>query len=381
MYQRRRLLQFLAMGGCLSTLPAGPSRSQGVGTDYDVIVIGAGLAGLVAAHRLATLEAELKVLVLEARDRIGGRVHSLERPELRRRAEQGALFLPDDPDWAPLDEYDLTVTPMGPGRRVLEPAMGALVDALAAGSVGRVQLSSEVTRVFWSEGLVGVNYLNRGLESAVSARSLVVTVPPTVLQRGDISFSPELPAAKRAAFAAVTGSPALVLAGIFAPEDAALPAGQDRWIKEDESRCLRAFVAGARGEVLLEAEYRGSRAALLATQPRELVETLFLRDFADALVRQPDRGQALWLGRTDWGAEPFSAGAWLSAPNAATQLALGESLANTLHFGGDTTQVGAARADLASAYASGERVARAVALSLDVIFDPDESEAPVLDPY
>ena len=42
---------------------------------YDVIVIGAGASGLAAARDL--VEAGARVLVLEARDRIGGRVHSV----------------------------------------------------------------------------------------------------------------------------------------------------------------------------------------------------------------------------------------------------------------------------------------------------------------
>jgi monoamine oxidase len=42
----------------------------------DVIVIGAGVAGLVAASELA--EAGFSVIVLEARDRIGGRIFTLK---------------------------------------------------------------------------------------------------------------------------------------------------------------------------------------------------------------------------------------------------------------------------------------------------------------
>ena len=42
--------------------------------DADVIIIGAGAAGLAAARELSA--AQLKVIVLEARDRIGGRIHT-----------------------------------------------------------------------------------------------------------------------------------------------------------------------------------------------------------------------------------------------------------------------------------------------------------------
>jgi len=43
--------------------------------DFDVLVIGAGAAGLAAGHRLS--EARLSSLVLEARGRIGGRAHTM----------------------------------------------------------------------------------------------------------------------------------------------------------------------------------------------------------------------------------------------------------------------------------------------------------------
>src|SRR5205809_3272673 len=62
-----------------------------VGVDADTIVIGAGAAGLAAARSLAGRS--VRVLVLEARDRVGGRVWS--RPVARNAtpAELGAEFI------------------------------------------------------------------------------------------------------------------------------------------------------------------------------------------------------------------------------------------------------------------------------------------------
>jgi monoamine oxidase len=59
------------------------------GTDCDVVVIGAGLSGL---HAAATLEASgLRVLVLEAQQRVGGRIHSMR--QLGGTAEAGGTYI------------------------------------------------------------------------------------------------------------------------------------------------------------------------------------------------------------------------------------------------------------------------------------------------
>ena len=59
------------------------------GTDCDVIVVGAGLSGL---HAALTLEAVgLRVLVLEAQQRVGGRVHSMR--QLGGTAEAGGTYI------------------------------------------------------------------------------------------------------------------------------------------------------------------------------------------------------------------------------------------------------------------------------------------------
>jgi monoamine oxidase len=62
-----------------------PNRSA------DVIVIGAGVAGLAAAGELA--RRKLRVLIIEARDRIGGRVATIRRPGWRHPIELGAQFV------------------------------------------------------------------------------------------------------------------------------------------------------------------------------------------------------------------------------------------------------------------------------------------------
>lgn len=53
--------------------------------DYDVIVVGAGLAGLAAARELLRNEPSLRVLVVEAKERIGGRILTVPMRAVRGR--------------------------------------------------------------------------------------------------------------------------------------------------------------------------------------------------------------------------------------------------------------------------------------------------------
>src|ERR1051325_11465658 len=63
--------------------PSGASRNDGakdapmsLPSSVDIAIIGAGAAGLGAAHALKN--SGLSVIVLEARDRVGGRAHTIE---------------------------------------------------------------------------------------------------------------------------------------------------------------------------------------------------------------------------------------------------------------------------------------------------------------
>jgi monoamine oxidase len=62
-----------------------------VPTTADVVIIGAGAAGLAAARDLA--EHGVSTVVLEARDRLGGRIHTIRDPATTTPIELGAEFL------------------------------------------------------------------------------------------------------------------------------------------------------------------------------------------------------------------------------------------------------------------------------------------------
>jgi monoamine oxidase len=77
MHNRRDLLKlFLASPLMLSACrpSARPQEPIGLPPEDSVIVIGAGIAGLAAAHELKRYK--MNVIVLEARDRVGGRIHT-----------------------------------------------------------------------------------------------------------------------------------------------------------------------------------------------------------------------------------------------------------------------------------------------------------------
>ena len=82
----------------------------------EVLVIGAGAAGLAAARDLAA--GGLRVRVLEARGRVGGRVHTLREPALPVPVELGAEFIHGEPreTWEIVERANLLACET-PGRQ------------------------------------------------------------------------------------------------------------------------------------------------------------------------------------------------------------------------------------------------------------------------
>src|SRR5690242_18831645 len=58
---------------------------------YDVIIVGAGAAGLMAAYELT--RQNKSVLIVEARDRIGGRIYTIDNESFTSPVEAGAEFI------------------------------------------------------------------------------------------------------------------------------------------------------------------------------------------------------------------------------------------------------------------------------------------------
>ena len=85
--RRREFIRYGAALGASTAFPAW-SASTRAGADYDVAIIGAGMAGMAAARLLGP---ELKVLLLEARDRVGGRMYTV--PDILRKLSPHGIEL------------------------------------------------------------------------------------------------------------------------------------------------------------------------------------------------------------------------------------------------------------------------------------------------
>jgi monoamine oxidase len=128
--------------------------------DADVLVLGAGFAGIAAARDLR--EAGRNVVVLEARDRIGGRTWYRELPGAGISAEYGGMFFSRATQRniaAETERYGIAVTPMAPPGSVAwirgservegRPAVEEQLAALQASRMG--DALAETAKAFASE--------------------------------------------------------------------------------------------------------------------------------------------------------------------------------------------------------------------------------------
>lgn len=218
-----------------------PGARAGSGHDGGTLILGAGLAGLAAAHRLVAHGRPVEIL--EARDRPGGRVWTLRKefPGFDG-VEAGAARIRDDHLWTRryLDHFDLPLEPFYPqeghlvvktdGGRNLMPAglpswqchpvvtsgrlrTGGALEAfrrarwygvgggadrlprkMASLLAERIQYAAEVTRLDRGEERVSVTYLRNGRRQERTAGRLVCSLPFTTLR--SVELAPPLPPKK-----------------------------------------------------------------------------------------------------------------------------------------------------------------------------------------
>lgn len=96
---------------------------------FDVVVVGAGLSGLQAAY--SAQKAGLSVVVVEARDRVGGKVWSVPLASKRGCADLGAAWVNDTLQkrvWSYVEQFGLQVVKQRlDGKAVMETERGERV--------------------------------------------------------------------------------------------------------------------------------------------------------------------------------------------------------------------------------------------------------------
>ncbi|MGD8190184.1 FAD-dependent oxidoreductase [Brevibacillus ginsengisoli] len=313
------------------------SLSPADAESMDVIVVGAGVAGLAAAHTLHTQG--FRVMVLEARDRIGGRVwtdkttgtavdlgtswiHTMDYSNPMK-------FLASTYELAHRDQADFTVG--------FDQFLNHMREGLD------IRLNHVAYQIYHNEQEVGIGTYN-GL---FRAKYAVITLPLGVLKKGTVSFRPALPDRKQLAINRLgTGHLNkfyLQFANVFWEKDArTLEVGTSN-TQLNEYLNLFKFT----NQPVLVGSFSADAAKQMENwSDQEIVDQAMasLRTKYGQSIPQPIHAKI-----SRWNSDPFAYGAYTYHTPQSTSDdmdALAEAVANRLFFAGEATN----QTDYASAY-------------------------------
>jgi len=254
-------------------------------------------------------------------------------------------------DTSDLSTVDFTASEDVEVNWAVREGLGSVVAAVARGL--DVVLDCPVTAIDWSGAAVRVA-TTRG---TLDCRAVVVTVPTTLLARGEPRFVPALPAAYGEAFA---GLPLGIANKVFLElEPGALPyQGMVNFVASaDTARTVSCTVRPAGHDLLMcyfggrharDLEHRGA----LADAAREALGDLFGADWTRRIRR---------VTATAWAGDPWARGAYSAArPGYAhCRRVLARPVAERVFFAGDACTVDTF-GEIRGAWASGVDAARRV---------------------